>query len=482
MSYDLIKNKMNQYVDPTDPGLMMLAGGLISGSAPSTNPGAFGQSVGGALGNMGALRQRQAEQAQLSKHQAGMLAASQAKGRAPNNRVAKLRADVKNGHISVELAARELLHMQAASDPVLQQDLAKARTGGRIDAESENRIKIGLNNAMKVFSGLNAQLRHQEKNADRLSVVNQRIAANQAAGSALGRSDANSITAQQDAKTAATKAAEVTQAKNAVDPQLVSFQLPTGKTETVKKNSPKFEDYLAKNYPVVSTRQNISADDTVSQTAQERTQGKLRAKNADTGREGVRKNNIALGSLRALKRTIAEKGDNISGLRGSIVGGAGGLVEQIFGKDAAKSLSKLVATHKGKDVSPEERSAFALKARQIVAANITAVTGEESGRFTEMERRISEAATRLIDPTASSGEIAAALDVLTGEQIILRDYNRAKIGQKPKHDLTKKSGVVAFLRSLEKEHGIKDAKLQDEIYLRMRYFRENDPGNRVRTD
>ena len=67
--------------------------------------------------------------------------------------------------------------------------------------------------------------------------------------------------------------------------------------------------------------------------------------------------------------------------------------------------------------------------RNFIAKNISTVSGEQSGRFTEAERQITEQATRLLQAGASKDQILGAVTALYKVQLFTNYADEYYLGQ-----------------------------------------------------
>ena len=104
-------------------------------------------------------------------------------------------------------------------------------------------------------------------------------------------------------------------------------------------------------------------------------------------------------TIDAFKKTKAA-----GGILGTIIENVGGLLGQIplIGEDVAGAIG-----------TPEVTNART-QARLTTASLLSTITGEESGRFTDTERRIAEEALKALTPTASASQIQDALGLTLG--------------------------------------------------------------------
>lgn len=165
------------------------------------------------------------------------------------------------------------------------------------------------------------------------------------------------------------------------------------------------------------------------ETAKERVKAK-----SDFALRGVEMTN--LGSILNKVNSLPE---GSTGLRGAAIEAVGGYLGQVS-PQLETSFARLISG----DAKPEEIQAFRTQARTAIAQNIATVSGEESGRFTEMERKVTESTLRILESGASKTQIQAALGELISLKVMLRDFSRMKAGIGTQYDLDAEKGIAAF--------------------------------------
>lgn len=118
--------------------------------------------------------------------------------------------------------------------------------------------------------------------------------------------------------------------------------------------------------------------------------------------------------------------------------GIAGQIDQIVGTD----IESLVPGDRDKIVEARTQARFG------VAMMLSTITGEESGRFTEQERKIAEETLRALNASSSPGQIKVAVDTAT--RIMARSLRRtadelltaAKIDLKDVNNLDKAIGIL----------------------------------------
>lgn len=186
-------------------------------------------------------------------------------------------------------------------------------------------------------------------------------------------------------------------------------------------------------------------------------------------REGA--SNIA--TFSTLIGELERIGPGAAGVR-ALVGSVGaGLLGQL-NEGLAEGFSEAVT-----GASPAEISSIRQRARVVVAQSLTQITGEESGRFTEAERRIAEEALRLLEPGASFEQIRGALGTAVSLGFVSRDRNEMLAGVAPRFDLDTNDGRVALLTELIQNLGLNSNEAivtLDQMRLQRRLLRESGGG------
>jgi len=147
---------------------------------------------------------------------------------------------------------------------------------------------------------------------------------------------------------------------------------------------------------------------------------------------------------------IEKLGKGGVGIRPWIAENLGGVIGQVS-EPAEKAFSKFIA---GAD--PSAITKFRVDARQFIGQSITRMTGEESGRYTEAERKITQDALALVNAAKTPLQVYGALVSVIEAEFLAADRNEilANSGNpewKPRFDLNKKEDFNALGELLEKE-------------------------------
>jgi hypothetical protein len=126
-----------------------------------------------------------------------------------------------------------------------------------------------------------------------------------------------------------------------------------------------------------------------------------------------------------------------------IVGEAGGGLIGQLNLSLGEGFTEFVT-----GVSPQELQTFRTEAQALVAQSITQFTGEESGRFTERERQLTDEALRLLEGTASFAQIKSATEIATKLAFMQRDRQRFEAGLEFAEDLSTEAGQRALLAEI----------------------------------
>jgi len=129
------------------------------------------------------------------------------------------------------------------------------------------------------------------------------------------------------------------------------------------------------------------------------------------------------------------------GVRGAVTETVGGLLGQI--NPALEQFTSAVVSGSTPEKVAEARSELALN----VSRSLKQVTGDESGRYTDTERRIAEDTLRT-NIGASQKQLIAATSTLLKLEYLSQDRNRMTAGLPPEFDLETKDGTNTFGNSL----------------------------------
>ncbi|MCP4900056.1 MAG: hypothetical protein GY906_24060 [bacterium] len=147
--------------------------------------------------------------------------------------------------------------------------------------------------------------------------------------------------------------------------------------------------------------------------------------------------------LSALLKKVNTLGPGATGVRQGVIELGSGILGQI-----SPELGGRFASLIGGDVSEKDVSDLIAESRVAIAQNITTVTGEESGRFTEMERAVTEATFAVMQALRSPNQIEASLTALLKFKVISQDFQRIRSGKTPEFDLETDDGVGAMADEL----------------------------------
>lgn len=136
-----------------------------------------------------------------------------------------------------------------------------------------------------------------------------------------------------------------------------------------------------------------------------------------------------LGKLDAL-------GPGVTGVRGIVGSAAGGVVGQL------NETLGAIMTEQITGVDEAQLQSFRVESRAALARSITQFSGEESGRFTEQERALTNQALALLAPDASFPQIKAAAEIAMKLSFLARDRNIFNQGLPFQFDLDTDEGVL----------------------------------------
>ena len=141
-----------------------------------------------------------------------------------------------------------------------------------------------------------------------------------------------------------------------------------------------------------------------------------------------------------------ERIPGVAGFRGVISEFGGGLIGQIpvVGEDLERAFTKAIS-----DATPEQRSQYVVTGRAIIASMIDDMSGEQSKRFSEPERKIAERALKNMQPEASATQIIGATQAaVKGYMIFLA---KADLGIRNKAvPINDDEALVPYVEQLER--------------------------------
>ena len=161
-------------------------------------------------------------------------------------------------------------------------------------------------------------------------------------------------------------------------------------------------------------------------------------------------------SQRSLSSTLraAREATGVTGVRGAVGRSLGGLLQQVDPKWSAVLRPLL------EGATPEQIQRYRVQAEALVAQNIPVIAGEESGRYTDVERRLTSLAVAAAAPGASQPQVIAALEELYKLKILTRQGKLVAAGREFEYDLTRNEGVAAAVADL-RERGLGDEAIYD---------------------
>ena len=167
--------------------------------------------------------------------------------------------------------------------------------------------------------------------------------------------------------------------------------------------------------------------------------GPQKGKRFQTVRDKADAAKKSLGTTFDMLSTATAGTTGLRGATGQLVGGAIGQISQGAGDEVTGFIS-------GTDA--EALQTARTRQRLTIAQNLSTITGEESGRFTDRELAIAEDALGTLKKGASIGQIRGAASVVA--ELDLRSLMRAEIeaGDPLTYDLTTADGVGALFDKL----------------------------------
>lgn len=139
----------------------------------------------------------------------------------------------------------------------------------------------------------------------------------------------------------------------------------------------------------------------------------------DRTKQDISQQRGAMAQISSILSQMKETGGGAFGFKGAAneaLGGALGQLDQILNTDMAGALSEGLT-----GMSPEEATALRSKAMTITTSMLSAITGEESGRYTQAERDLADRIMKTMSPGASPDQIEGALKQALG-LAALTDY------------------------------------------------------------
>lgn len=139
-----------------------------------------------------------------------------------------------------------------------------------------------------------------------------------------------------------------------------------------------------------------------------------------------------------MQRVQSAKGDEITGVQGWIRRKVGGVLQQLH-----PELAEVINVVIGGTATAAQAAAFDTAAQSLVAQQIPVIAGDESGRYTDIERRITALAVQATSAGASAQQIQAALGEIWMLQTLLRQEELVRAGRDLDYNLTSE-GIVAM--------------------------------------
>jgi hypothetical protein len=167
-------------------------------------------------------------------------------------------------------------------------------------------------------------------------------------------------------------------------------------------------------------------------------------------------------------------GEGATGLRAAVMDGVGGYLDQYSPGSSGKLGTLIDQVAGGKTASAEEIAAFRAQAQVAIAQNITTISGEESGRFTEAERNITQEVTKLVETGASKVQVVSAMSELLKLKIMLREFSQIKAGIPSRWDFSDRSSQDKFITEMT-NLGLSDT-MQKDLVKRLIELREQTAG------
>jgi hypothetical protein len=151
---------------------------------------------------------------------------------------------------------------------------------------------------------------------------------------------------------------------------------------------------------------------------------------------------LARAESQSLLLEVGRKPD-VTGIRGFLANKMG-IIEQ-GSPGLAQLLINMVAT----DVTAADAAAFRLRAETLVAQSISVITGEQSGRFTDVERRIAQLAVAASAPGSSAEQVSAALGEIWTLQTLERQVQLTRANRDLDFDVSTPEAQIALVGELK---------------------------------
>lgn len=150
---------------------------------------------------------------------------------------------------------------------------------------------------------------------------------------------------------------------------------------------------------------------------------------------------------------LGKLGPGLVGFKGAIADGTAGITEQIFSRDFSEKLNRWITASQRNPNGVDARTlaAFRVKARAFIARSVPEISGEKSGRITAAELALTEAALKILDPTASASQIEGALSAVLQLNLLEQDLNHALSGDPNfgENDLNTQTGWLQQVKDLK---------------------------------
>lgn len=146
-----------------------------------------------------------------------------------------------------------------------------------------------------------------------------------------------------------------------------------------------------------------------------------------------------------------------TGVRGWLTENVGGLVEQL----------PVVGDAAGKWLNTAEVQNVRTQLRTLIGRTIKSVTGDESGRYSDKDMQLAEAALQATEPTASISQVRSALETM--KDIEQRAEARIKLRSQGLPDITYREGQLRYANELFQGGMDKEKAIQSVIDLVKKY-------------
>jgi len=151
-----------------------------------------------------------------------------------------------------------------------------------------------------------------------------------------------------------------------------------------------------------------------------------------------------VGELGALAGKLATLGPGAVGLRGVVGNAVGGVIGNLYGRDAGDAASTLIAGEKAKDLQEVK-----VQAQSLVAKMLPTITGDTSGRYTEGEQLRAKQVQATLDKAKDKDQVMTSLGALLALELRAETRTRMVLEQDLMFNPDDDKAIDNFARQLE---------------------------------